>query len=135
LHASPRPAVDLEIAELRRHFHAARTPQDYRNIGNDVVAVLEALSAAAYDPARHLFEGETEPPVTQTKNRIARIIEVDSEREGSDELMRLAWASADMAQAVKHNAAGSRVRDGIAADAVIQLTNLVRRLQASEPTE
>jgi hypothetical protein len=137
---SPRPAtgwpvVDLEIAELRRHFHSARTPQDYRNIGNDVVAVLEALSAAAYDPARHLFDGETEPPVTQTKNRITRITEVDSEREGSDELVRLARASVEMAQAVKHNAAGSRVRAGIAADAVIQLANMVRRLQASDPIE
>lgn len=129
------PAVDLEIAELRRHFHAAQTAQDYRNIGNDVVTVLEALSAAAYDPARHLFEGETEPPVSQTKNRIARIIEVDAEREGSDELARLARASVEMAQAVKHNAAGSRVRAGIAADAVIQLASIVRRLQASDATE
>jgi hypothetical protein len=129
------PAVDLEIAELRRHFHSARTPQDYRNIGNDVVAVLEALSAAAYDRSRHLFEGETEPPVAQTKNRLARIIDVDSEFEGSDELVRLARSTADMAQAVKHNSAGSAVRAGIAADAVIQLANIIRRLQSSEPPE
>ena len=137
---SPRPvtgwpAVDLEIAELRRHFHNARTAQDFRNIGNDVVAVLEAISAAAYDPSRHLFDSETEPPVTQTKNRLARIAEVDSGREGSDELVRLARATADMAQAVKHNPGGSRVRAGIAADAAIQLANMIRRLQPSEPTK
>lgn len=53
--------VDTEVAELRRHFHSATTPQDYRNIGNDLVAVLEATSAAAYDPTRHLHVGETEP--------------------------------------------------------------------------
>jgi len=88
------PAVDLKIAELRRHFHIARTSQDYRNIGNDVVAVLEALSAAAYDPSRHLFADEAEPPVSQTKNRLTRIIEVDAERDGSVELSRLARASA-----------------------------------------
>lgn len=129
------PAVDLEIAELRRHFHSARTVQDYRNIGNDVVAVLEAISAAAYDPARHLNEGETEPPLTQTKNRLARIIEVDSERDGSEELRKLARATVDMAQAVKHNPDGSRVRAGIAADAVIQLANMIRRLQPSESAE
>lgn len=98
------------------------------------MAVLEAISGAAYDPSRHLFEGEAEPPVTQTKNRLARIIEVDSEREGSDELLRLARATAEMAQAVKHNPGGSRVRAGIAADAVIQLANMIRRLQPSEPT-
>ena len=28
-------AVDFEISELRRHFRAARTPQDYRSVGND----------------------------------------------------------------------------------------------------
>lgn len=122
-------AVDEEIAELRRHFHAAVTLQDYRNIGNDIVAVLEALSAAAYDPERHLRTGETEPPVAQTKNRLARIVEVDSEPEGSDELTRLAKAAVELAQAVKHNPAGSRVRAGIAADAVIQLANMFRRLQ------
>lgn len=127
--------VDDEIAELRRHFHAARTPQDYRNLGNDVVAVLEALSAAAYDPARHLFEGETEPPVAQTKNRIGRIVAVDTEHESSDELTKLAKAIADLAQAVKHNPSGSRVRAAIAASAVIQLADIVRRLQVDGPRE
>jgi hypothetical protein len=38
------PAVDVEIAELRRHFHQAQTPQDYRNIGNDVSQCLRPLA-------------------------------------------------------------------------------------------
>jgi hypothetical protein len=122
--------VDVEIAELRRHFHVAQTPQDYRNIGNDLIALLEALSAVAYDPERHLFEGETEPPVEKTKNRLLRIVEVDCEEEGSEELMKLARATIEFAQAVKHNPSGSRTRAGIAADAVIQFVNIVRRLQA-----
>ena len=122
--------VDVEIAELRRHFHHAETPQDYRNIGNDLIAVLEALSAVAYNPERHLFEGETEPPVEKTKNRLMRIVEVDCEDEGSDELVKLARANIELAQAVKHNPSGSRTRAGIAADAMIQLVNMVRRLQA-----
>ncbi len=121
--------VDVEVAELRRHFHTARTPQDYRNIGNDVVAVLEALSAAAYDPARHLRAGELEPGPEKTKNRLARIVEVDGGAEGSEELTRLAKATVDFAQAVKHNPGGTRRKAGLAADAVIQLVNLVRRLQ------
>ncbi len=92
--------VDTEISELRRHFHTARTPQDYRNIGNDVVAVLEALSAAAYDPGRHLRAGEAEPAVDRTKSRLMRIIEVEAGRDGSEELARLAKATIEFAQAV-----------------------------------
>ena len=49
--------VDNEISELRRHFQSARTEQDYRNIGNDCVAVLERLSQVVYDAAVHLFDG------------------------------------------------------------------------------
>jgi hypothetical protein len=124
------PDVDAEIAELRHHFHNARSPQDYRNIGNDVVAVLEKLSEVAYDPARHLRPGEAVPPVTQTKNRLARVVETDFPGEGSDELVKLAKATVDLAQAVKHNAGASRVRAGVAADAVIQLANMMRRVVA-----
>jgi hypothetical protein len=125
-------AVDVEIAEMRRHFHAARTPQDYRNVGNDVVAVLEALSAAAYVPLKHLREGETEPAVVQTKDRLARVVEVDFQVTGGAELRRLARATIELAQAVKHNPAGSRNYAGIAADASIQLANMIRRIQEAD---
>lgn len=127
-------AVDDEIAELRRHFHAASTQQDYRNVGNDVVAVLEALSDAAYVRDRHLYDGEIEPPVAQTKNRLARIIEVDAAAEGSEELIKVAKAAIEFAQAVKHNPAGSRVRAAIAANAVIHLVDIVRRLAEDAPS-
>jgi hypothetical protein len=125
------PTVDLEVAELRRHFHTATTPQDYRNIGNDVIAVLEALSAAAYDRSRHLTEGETEPKVADTKNRLARIVEVDFKTQGGAELRRHARSTIDLAQAVKHNPSGTRTQAGIAADAAIQLANMIRRIRES----
>lgn len=121
-------SVDTEVAELRRQFHNAATPQDYRNIGNDLVAVLDALSAVAYDPARHLYEGEVEPPVEKTKNRLSRVMEHELAAIGSDELTKLGRATIEAAQAVKHNLDGTRMRAGIAADAVIQLVNMVRRL-------
>lgn len=60
-------AVDEEISELRRHFLVARTPQDYRAIGNDCVHVTEALSRQVYDASRHLRSGEEEPPADKTK--------------------------------------------------------------------
>lgn len=122
-------SVDTEVAELRRHFHNAATPQDYRNIGNDLVAVLEALSAVAYDPARHLYSGEVEPPLDKTKNRLSRVMEHELAAVGSDELTKLGRATIEAAQAVKHNLDGTRMRAGIAADAVIQLVNMVRRLR------
>lgn len=126
------PSVDLEIAELRRHFHTAATPQDYRNIGNDVVAVLEALSAAAYEPSRHLFEGEVQPKVVDAKKRLTRVVEVDCKTLGGAELRRHARSTIELAQAVKHNPAGTRTQAGIAADAAIQLANMIRRIQESE---
>ena len=122
-------AVDVEVDELRRHFHHADTPQDYRNIGNDLVAVLEALSAAAYNPEIHLYPGEVEPPVVKTKIRLARVVEHELAAVGSDELTKLGRATIEAAQSVKHNLDGTRTRAGIAADAVIQLVNMVRRLR------
>jgi hypothetical protein len=122
-------AVDTEIAEMRRHFHAATTPQDYRNVGNDMIAVLEAISAAAYDSARHLRAGEVEPPIARTKDRLSRVVEVDCRLAGGTEMTRLTRAVIELAQAVKHNPAGSRSQAGVAADAVILLANILRRIQ------
>jgi hypothetical protein len=35
------------------------------------VAITEALSAHVYDPDRHLRDGETEPPIANTEQRLA----------------------------------------------------------------
>lgn len=118
--------VDEEIAELRRHFEQARTPQDHRNIGNDCVAVLERLSEAAYDPARHLAAGETVPPVASTKARLLRVVEIDL-AESDKELVKLVRAAIEQAQAVKHRTPDRR-QAGIAADSVILLAAIFRRL-------
>lgn len=121
------PGVDEEVVELRRHFQEARTPQDYRNVGNDCVAVLERLSAEAYKPDRHLRSGEDEPPVANTKARLERVIEVELVGPGYAELRKLARASIELAQAVKHRTP-RRQDAGVAADAVILLVSMFRRL-------
>lgn len=126
-------AVDTEIGELRRHFLSARTPQDYRNVGHDCVSVTEALSRQVYDPARHLREGEEEPPVTNTKQRLERFIEDAAPGADNAALRRLARAAIEFAQHVKHSTTPTRREAGIAADAVIQLANLLRRLD--EPVD
>jgi hypothetical protein len=130
---SPHPrtgwgAVDTEIGELRRHFRSASTPQDYRAVGNDSVAVIEGISRAAYDPARHLRPGETEPPVDKTKLRLERVIEDALPGSDNEFYRKLARAAIEVAQAVKHSTTPTRGEAGIAADSVILLANIMRRI-------
>ena len=120
--------VDSEIAELRRHFQLARSPQDYRNVGNDCVIVTEALSRTVYEADRHLRPGETEPPIHSTKQRLERFVEDSLPGSANSALRRLARATIEMAQSVKHQTAPTRQEAGVAADAVILLANLLRRI-------
>jgi hypothetical protein len=122
------PRVDDELAELRRHFSQARSEQDFRNVGNDCVIVLECLSATVYDSNRHLRNDEAVPPVSNTKQRLDRYVEVELEGASNAELRKLARATIEFAQAVKHRGTGSRRDAGIAADSVIQLVNIMRRI-------
>jgi hypothetical protein len=121
-------AVDTEISELRRHFLSARTAQDYRNVGLDCVAVTEALSRQVYDPERHMLEGEEEPPVANTKQRLERFVEDAAPGSDNAALRKLARSAIEFAQHVKHSTTPTRREAGIAADAVIQLASLLRRL-------
>lgn len=114
--------------ELKRHFKIARTAQGHRNIGNDCIAVLEALSRQVYDPAVHLRPDEDAPPVDKTKQRIGRFVEDTATGKDQAELRRLAVAAIDFAQRVKHHPDGSRRDAGIPADAVILLANVLHRL-------
>lgn len=124
------PRVDEEISELRRHFESASTQQDYSNVGNDCVAILEALSATVYDHSKHQRGDDPAPPVASTKVRLERYVEVELAGAENAELRKLARAAIELAQAVKHRRATvSRTEAGIAADAVILLANMLRRIQ------
>lgn len=124
--------VDEELAEMRRHFEIARTVQDYRNIGNDAVTITEALSRQVYDAARHLRDGEEEPAIGKTKQRLERFVEDAMLGRESATARRLVRASIEMAQEVKHSDTPTRRDAGLAADAVILLANLLRRLDEPE---
>jgi hypothetical protein len=120
--------VDEELAEMRRHFEMARTPQDYRNVGNDATMVTEALSRQVYDPVKHLRAGEDEPAVGKTKQRLERFVEDALPGRDTAALRRLVRASIEAAQEVKHSDTPTRRDAGVAADSVILLANLLRRL-------
>ena len=125
-------AIDTEISELRRHFQNARTAQDYRSVGLDCVAVLEALSAHVYDPGRHLRDGEEEPLVAHTKQRLERYVEDAVPGSDNAALRKLARAAIEFAQQVKHSNTPTRREAGIAAGGVILLANLLRRLDEAQ---
>lgn len=120
--------VDTEVNELRRHFGTARSAQDYRNVGNDCAAVLERLSEVVFDPELHLKEGEQVPPVANTKDRLGRFVEHAASGPANAEIRKVARAAIELAQAVKHQGEPTRRKAGIAADSVILLANLLRRL-------
>jgi hypothetical protein len=125
------PEVDEEIRELRRRFESATTQQDYRAVGMAGVGVLEALSGVVYDPAIHLREGEEVLPRDKTKQRIGRFVETALADDA--ELRRVVNAAIELAQKVKHNPTPTRRQAGVAADSVIMLANILRRLH--EKTE
>lgn len=122
------PRVDEEVTELKRRFRSASTPQDYRDVGNRCVAVLEALSRTAYDARRHLREGETEPPVDKTKLRLGRYVEDSLAGKDNEEVRAVANKVIELAHRVKHSTAPTRRDAGISADAVILLANILRRV-------
>lgn len=130
---SPRPTtgwpqVDEEIAGLRARFRTATEMQDYRDCGNRSVAVLEALSATVYDPAKHCPEGQTEPPVDKTDLRIGAYLSERLAGRENEELRGLAKKASALAHKVKHSPRANRTSAGIAADSVILLANILRRL-------
>jgi hypothetical protein len=128
------PRVDQEIQQLRSAFQRARSPLECREVGLACVGVLEALSAAAYDPTQHLYEGEEVPAVAKTKLRLTRVAEHALGSEGpSTELSRLIRAAIELSEAVKHSPNRTRTEAGVAADAVFLVANMIRRLTLSTP--
>lgn len=122
------PKVDEELTELRRRFRTATTTQDYRDVGNRSVAVLETLSRTIYDPAVHLRDSETEPAVDKTKQRIGRYVEDSLAGSDNEAIRGVVNKVSDLAHSVKHSTAPTRREAGIAADSVIMLANILRRV-------
>lgn len=122
------PKVDEELTELRRRFRTATTPQDYRDVGNRAVGVLEALSRTIYDPSVHLRDGETEPRADKTKQRLGRYVEDSLAGQDNEAIRGVANKVIELAHRVKHSTAPTRREAGIAADSVIMLANILRRV-------
>lgn len=122
------PAIDREIAQLRKRFLVATTPQDFSAVGTACVRILEGLSRVAYDPSRHLRDGETEPPVDKTKQRLSRVAEDALTGHDNAKMRKLFDGTIEVAHSVKHSTTPTRKEAGIASDATILLANIIRRL-------
>lgn len=125
--------VDAEVRALRRRFRQAVTPQDYRAIGSHCVGVLEALSRTVYDPRKHLRDGEEEPPIDRTKQRLGRFVESELGGKANEGLRGVVTKVIVLSHEVKHRETPGRREAGIAADSVILLANMLRRL--AEPQD
>ena len=90
--------------------------------------MLERLSEVVFDPDIHLEEGEQEPPVAHTKARLSKFVDHTALGPSNAEIRKVARATIELAQAVKHQGEPTRRNAGIAADSVILLANLLRRL-------
>lgn len=114
---------------MKRLFQSAITTQDYRDVGNRCVAVLGALSRTVYDPDRHLREGEEEPAVDKTKQRIGRYVENSLAGKDNEEIRGVVTKVIALAHRVKHSSTPTRRDAGITADSVILLSNILRRVE------
>jgi hypothetical protein len=120
--------VDQAVHDVRVRFRSAVTTADYSDVGRRCISVLEAISGTVYDPVGHLRDGEVEPPVAKTHMRITRFVEDALAGSGNVEVRGLVRKSAELAEAVKHRSVATRRDAGIAADAVIMLANILRRV-------
>jgi hypothetical protein len=93
------------------------------------VSVTELLGDAVYDPTKHLRSGETAISRGETKKRFDRHIEVALAGNDHATVRSLARAVVAFSQEVKHGTTPTRRDAGIAADSVIMLANLLRRLE------
>lgn len=90
--------------------------------------MLEALSAQVYDPAAHLAAGEKEPAVDRSKDRIGAYISSTLGGSRNEDVRGVAVKAIALAHHVKHSHTATRRDAGIAADAVVLLAHILRRL-------
>jgi hypothetical protein len=123
-------AVDSAIHDIKVRFRSAITAADYSDVGRRCIAAMEALSGTVYVAEKHLRDGEAEPPAARTHQRITRFVEDSLEGSGNLEVRALVRKATQLAEAVKHRSTSTRRDAGIAADAVILLAHILRRIDS-----
>jgi hypothetical protein len=120
--------VDSKMSTLRRRMSEAETVDDFKAVGLQCVAVLEALGRAAFVPSRHLPDDEAEPHPNDARNRLGFFLRAVATGDRFEEVRPIIRATWRQAQAVKHRDNPNRTDAGISADASALLVAIVRRL-------
>ena len=126
--------IDQQIEQLRYRFRTASTTVDYKDVGNRCVGVLEELSRTLYRPEIHCAPDEKPPAVDKTGIRIGAYIDRRLKGPGNEELRGLVKKTSALSHKIKHSPTADRATAGIAADAVIMLANILRRLEDMRET-
>ena len=121
-------AIDAAVDAVRHKFNSARDADDYRDVGVRCKHAIEVMSDTLYDETKHLRVGETVPLRGHTKNRLERVIEDSLAGADNERLRGLVKKVDDVAEHVKHTRTSTRRDAGIAADAVIALASMLRRV-------
>jgi hypothetical protein len=121
--------VDQQIEQLRYRFRTASTTVDYKDVGNRCVGVLEELSRILYQSDMHCAPDEKPPPVDKTNIRIGAYVDRRLKGSNNAELRGLVKKVSALSHKIKHSPTADRTTAGIAADTVIMLANILRRLQ------
>lgn len=125
-------AVDEAIENIRKTFTSARSTPEYKAIGLHCVTALERLSETVYDVQEHVPEGEEPLPKNKRKNRMERYISASLPGKDNADLRALVRAADTFAETVKHRSTPTRREAGIAADTVILITHLLRRIDPAD---
>lgn len=120
--------VDTKLDALRVRFANAQTSEDYSDVGNRAMAVFEALGDAVTDTLRDQEEGLDFIPRGETKRRFDRYIERFAVGSEEARLRKLVRSAIEFSQDVKHSENTPRRNAGMAADSVILVSHLLRRL-------
>lgn len=126
------PAVDEAIENIRKTFASAHSAPDYKAVGLHCVTAFERLSETVYDVQKHVPEGEDPLPKNKRKNRMAEYISASLPGKDNAELRALIRAADTFAETVKHRDTPTRREAGTAADTVILVAHLLRRIDPSD---
>ncbi len=120
--------VDEELSALRRHYLTASTVQDFRNVGNDCVAIFTSIANVVYSSDVHSnFEGPW-PTENLTILKISRFIETRLPGSQNETLRALVKKVNDVAHSAKHDLDGTALKASIAADSVLFLSSAIRKI-------
>lgn len=127
--------VEEEISALKRNFSLAQTPQEYRNVGNDCVAVLTRIAEIVYTEEIHASYGGPMLSRDATKERLSRFVDARLNGSSNASIRGLVRRVIELAQDTKHDLDGTKLRTVLIADSVIMLASILKSVDQQRSSE